>query len=182
LTWLVLCFGLASATSNPREVADPRWRGGWVTDDADVLSAAAEARIDAQGDAVQRTLGFELVLVTVVDVPGTADELVMDLFARWELGSIRGRGAVLGLWVADRAQWAWRIGPGVDGSALATPPLTAAELEPWYHRVSVSLFPAVEPPRNPAFEPAVPRSLHPWLPWAALGFCLLLIGVGSKYD
>lgn len=57
-----------------------------------MLSAAAEARIDAQGDAVQRALGFELVLVTVMDVPGTADELVMDLFARWKLGSIRARG------------------------------------------------------------------------------------------
>lgn len=74
------------------------------------------------------------------------------------------------------------IGPEVDGSALATPPFTPAELEPWYHRVSVSLIPVVETPHERANEPAVRRSLHPWYPWAALCFCLLLIGFGSESD
>ncbi len=178
--WLAIWLGLASAFPLPQEVPDPRWRGGWVTDDADILSPQAERRIDAQGDALARSADLELVLVTVLDVSGTPSALAADLFARWELGSHRGQGALLGLWVADRSEWVWRMGPHPLGEMGPPEAFDAAGLERWYttaaQRLRVRPLQAaqrVEPERRTAR-----KSVHPWAGVVGLGCLVLLVLVG----
>ena len=183
---LAIWMGVASAFPLPQEVPDPRWRGGWITDDADILSPEAERRIDGHGDALARSTGVELVLVTVLDVSDTPSSLLADLFARWELGRHRGQGAMLGLWVADRSEWVWRMRP--DSLPLIEPPVSfdAPGLEGWYTRASRRL--AVQPAPTGQPEgvggPPARKSLHPWSSIIGL-VCLVmlvLMGGGGRRD
>jgi hypothetical protein len=178
--WLALWLHVASAAVMPQEVPDPRWRGGWVSDEALVLSKEARARIDARGDGLARETRVELVLVSVLDVPGTPAAMLSDLFARWELGAHRSRGAVFGLWVADRSEWAWRVGAGIDRDLGSIRSPSESDLERWYHQVAQVLeAPRVDLAADGAPRALARRTLHPWWYAAALGLFAVLVLLGG---
>ncbi len=114
LAALLVIFQVASVT----EVASPR-PNGWVTDQANVIPADVEAKIDAQAEELNRLRGIELAVVTVDSVPGTAKEFATALFNHWKIGSAATNNGVLVLLVMSQRRLEIETGDGMEGALPA---------------------------------------------------------------
>jgi uncharacterized protein len=114
LAALLVIFQVASVT----EVASPR-PNGWVTDQASVISADAEARLDAMAGELHTLRGIELAIVTVDSVPGTPKQFATDLFNHWKLGSAATNNGVLVLLVMSQRRLEIETGDGMEGALPA---------------------------------------------------------------
>ncbi len=111
LAALLVIFQVASVT----EVASPR-PNGWVTDQANVISAADEAKLDAIVGELNRLRGIELAVVTVDKVPGTPKQFATDLFNHWKLGQAATNNGVLVLLVMSQRRLEVETGDGMEGA------------------------------------------------------------------
>ncbi len=100
------------------DVASPR-PAGWVTDQAGVVSADDEARLDAIADELHRTKGVELAVVTVDSVPGTPKQFATELFNHWKIGSAATNNGVLVLLVMSQRRLEVETGDGIEGALPA---------------------------------------------------------------
>lgn len=114
LAALLVIFQVASVT----EVATPR-PIGWVTDQANVISADAEAKLDAIAGELNQLRGIELAVVTVDSVPGTPKQFATDLFNHWKLGSSATNNGVLVLLVMSQRRLEVETGDGMEGALPA---------------------------------------------------------------
>ncbi|MFK7927684.1 MAG: YgcG family protein [Myxococcota bacterium] len=113
---------LSATTASARrfslaEVSNPQAdHSGWVTDHADILSPAAEARLEAQFQALKDDLGAEVVVVTVPDVDAsTPREFITNLFNRWRIGDKTANNGFLVLMVVDQRRIEMETGYGLEG-------------------------------------------------------------------
>src|SRR5688572_10896252 len=90
------------------ELADPR--PAHVVDQAEVLDAAAEQRLEQTAAGIARA---QLVVVTVDSVPGTAKQFATDLFNHWRLGSADKNEGVLVLLVMGQRRLEIETGTGI---------------------------------------------------------------------
>lgn len=111
LAALLVIFQVASVTA----VANPR-PNGWVTDQANVISADAEAKLDAIAGELHRLRGIELAVVTVDSVPGTPKQFATDLFNHWKIGSAATNNGVLVLLVMSKRRLEIETGDGMEGA------------------------------------------------------------------
>jgi len=114
LAALLLIFHVASVT----EVASPR-PNGWVTDQANVVNAEDEAKLDALAGELNRLRGIELAIVTVDKVPGTPKQFATDLFNHWKLGQAATNNGVLVLLVMSQRRLEVETGDGMEGALPA---------------------------------------------------------------
>ncbi len=114
LAALLVIIQVASVT----EVASPR-PAGWVTDQANVISADAEAKLDAIAGELHRLRGIELAVVTVDSVPGTPKQFATDLFNHWKIGSAATNNGVLVLLVMSKRRLEIETGDGMEGALPA---------------------------------------------------------------
>jgi uncharacterized protein len=84
------------------DVPSPRDHGGWVSDQANLIDAATEARLEETIGAFQGTRGVEIAVVTVGDVVGDPHAWGTDLFNRWGIGRAASDNGVLLLLVMDQ--------------------------------------------------------------------------------
>ncbi|MDB4963057.1 MAG: hypothetical protein JWP01_3056 [Myxococcales bacterium] len=109
---LLVALQVASVT----DVANPRAAGGWVTDQASVVSADSEARIDAIANELYQLRGIELAVVTVDSVPGTPKQFATELFNHWKIGSAATNNGVLVLLVMSQRRLEIETGDGMDAA------------------------------------------------------------------
>jgi len=111
LAALLVIIQVASVT----EVASPR-PTGWVTDQANVISADAEAKLDAIAEQLYQLRGIELAVVAVDSVPGTPKQFATDLFNHWKIGSAATHNGVLVLLVMSQRRLEIETGDGMEGA------------------------------------------------------------------
>ncbi|MEQ1565905.1 MAG: TPM domain-containing protein [Myxococcota bacterium] len=106
-------FGLAQAMT-VTEVPDPRRRGRWVADAAEVIGERDEAALNEQLVALHRDLRVDVAIVTVPTVDGTPVAFANDLFDHWGLGDARADNGLLVLLVIDQRRTEMVTGAGLD--------------------------------------------------------------------
>lgn len=111
LAALLIIFQVASVA----EVASPR-PAGWVTDQANVISAEAEATLETIAGELNALRGIELAIVTVDSVPGTPKQFATDLFNHWKIGSAATHNGVLVLLVMNKRRLEIETGDGMEGA------------------------------------------------------------------
>lgn len=131
----LLLVGAALAVS-VGDVSDPRPSGSSVMDEAGVLPAASEGRINDAIRTIRADSGVEVVVVTVDSVSGSPKGFSTALFNRWELGDARDNDGLLLLLVMDERRLELETGIGLEGR------LPAAWLEAMQHREMVPSFKA----------------------------------------
>jgi uncharacterized protein len=111
-TALLVALQVASVT----DVANPRTADRWVTDQANVVSAESEARLDAISNELYQLRGIELAVVTVDSVPGTPKQFATELFNHWKIGSAATNNGVLVLLVMSKRRLEIETGDGMDAA------------------------------------------------------------------
>jgi uncharacterized protein len=117
------------------EVPSPR-PAGWVTDQANVLDADAEAKLNAIGNELNARRGIEIAVVTVDDVAGTPKQFATELFNTWKIGNAQTNNGVLVLLVMGKRRLEVETGTGIEAA------LTAAWLSDMQGREMVPKFKA----------------------------------------
>lgn len=89
---------------------------GWVTDLADLISAADEAAIENELEAWKRGSGHEIAVLTVPSLDGqTIERFALEVGRTWKLGSVeRNDGALLVVSKGDR-KMRIEVGRGLEG-------------------------------------------------------------------
>lgn len=119
--WLLLaalCLGRASpgGAIDVEDVPNPRARGAWVSDLADVISGAEETLINGVVDALERDNGAEIAVVTLAQLRGrTPKDFAHELFNRWGVGKEGADNGVLVLLVLDPRRVEVETGYGAEG-------------------------------------------------------------------
>jgi uncharacterized protein len=109
-----LCsYTFVLAVQSVSEVPDPR-PASLVVDQAGVLDAAAEARLNGVLLGARDRLGPTLAVVTVDDVAGTPKEFATALFNHWQLGSAAKHDGVLVLLVMGKRRLEVETGTGIE--------------------------------------------------------------------
>lgn len=109
----LLLIAAATAVTIP-EVPNPRARGAWVSDLAEVIDAPAEARIEARVQALHDDLGVEIAVVTAPTVQGTPKDFATGLFEHWGVGSAGANDGLLVLLVVDARRLEMETGYGLE--------------------------------------------------------------------
>lgn len=122
---LPLACVLVMAVQSVAEVPNPR-PGGWVTDQAGVLSDGDEAALNQLAEKLRAGRGAELAIVTVDDVPGTPKQFATALFNAWGVGRAGHDDGVLLLLVVGQHRLEIETGIGLE-TALA--PAWLADLQ-----------------------------------------------------
>lgn len=99
---------------DPRGIASPR-PAGWIVDSADLISPAGEAEINARIDAVKRTTGGEIAVVTLPTIGGGDHrQWATTLFNHWGIGDADADNGVLLLVAIDDRAAELILGDGID--------------------------------------------------------------------
>jgi uncharacterized protein len=117
---------LAILVQSVSSVPDPR--PAHVVDQAGVIDATSEARLEAVAAALERDRGAQLVVVTVDAVDGTPKAFATALFARWQLGRAGHDDGVLVLMVTGQRRLEIETGVGVE-TALPAPWLATLQAD-----------------------------------------------------
>lgn len=109
--WLALAHAASVG-----DVANPRARGGWVTDEAGLLTPPAAARLEARLERLHADLDVEIAVVTVetVDAP-TPKEFATALFDHWGVGDRDANNGLLVLVVTRERRMEMETGYGLEG-------------------------------------------------------------------
>jgi uncharacterized protein len=111
--WVWLSAGALATTVD--EVPNPRPRGSWVADVADVLPPEVESRIDARVDALHRDLDAEIAVVTIPSAGATSEkEFATSLFNTWGIGDAQADNGLLVLLVLDTRRIEMETGYGLE--------------------------------------------------------------------
>ena len=123
---LLLASVIVSSVVSVADVPNPRTANRWVTDQANVLDARAEATLEAAAQALQDARGIELAVVTVDDVREPPKAFATALFNRWGIGSAQTNNGVLVLLVMGQRRLEIETGTGIEA---ALPPAWLADMQ-----------------------------------------------------
>ena len=120
------------------QVPSPR-PNGWVTDQADVLDAATEARLNELATALQRDRGAEVAVVTIDDSPGDPKAFATELFNTWHIGRAGVDDGVLVLMVMGKRRLEIETGVGLEIPLPAAwlADMQAAQMVPAFKRKDI---------------------------------------------
>jgi uncharacterized protein len=113
---LLLASIIVSSVVSVADVPNPRAANRWVTDQANVLDASAEAKIDATAEALNKARGIELAIVTVDDTAESPKAFATALFNRWGIGSAQTNNGVLVLLVMGKRRLEIETGTGIEAA------------------------------------------------------------------
>ena len=106
---------LSAHAVSVNEVPNPRHANSWVSDEADMLSAAAQERIDDRIDTLEQASGVEIAVVTVPSVAAaTPRDFGTQLFNHWGIGKAGEDNGLLVLMVADERRLEMETGYGLE--------------------------------------------------------------------
>jgi uncharacterized protein len=111
---VVIVVGVGSVADVPNPRPD-----GWVSDQANVLEAGDEKRLDELAAAINRERGIELAIVAIDDSPGSAKQFATDLFNHWKIGSAATDNGVLVLLVMGKRRIEVETGTGIEAALPA---------------------------------------------------------------
>jgi uncharacterized protein len=106
---------LAIVATTPESVPNPRSQGRWIADVANVIPDEAEVGLEAKLTSLERDLGVELAVVTVVDVDSTPKDFATRLFERWGIGKREANNGLLVLMVMGQRRLEMETGYGLEG-------------------------------------------------------------------
>jgi uncharacterized protein len=104
---LVLAIGV-------EDVPNPRARNKWISDEAQIIPAESEARLEAHLEHIHRQTRAEIAIVTVADVSGTPKQFATALFNHWGVGSKERDDGVLFVMVMDERRLEVEVGYGLE--------------------------------------------------------------------
>lgn len=112
--FLLAALAATALATTPEELGKPT---SWVTDAANALPAADEARIEAYAQAVETALHVQFAVVVVPTVaPMSIEEFTVKLFERWGVGGAKSdEGLMLCVAVQDRTV-RFETGYGLEGA------------------------------------------------------------------
>lgn len=131
----LLIVSVVAGVVSVGDLASPR-PTGWVVDQANIISPADEAKLNALAEELHRKRGMEVAVVTVDDVRGTPKAFATSLFNRWGIGSADTNNGVLVLLVMKQRRLEIDTG---KGAAAALPAAWLADMQT---RVMVPKFKA----------------------------------------
>ncbi len=114
----VFLFPVKIEALTPQEVPNPRQvNGGWVTDTADILTDASEAKLNQMIDQLEAKNGTEIAVVTVPETAPSASpkEFTTELFNYWGIGKKGQDNGVLFLISVGDRRVEIETGYGVEG-------------------------------------------------------------------
>ena len=100
------------------DVKNPR-PGGWVTDQANVLDADAEQKLETLAEVLHQKKQIELAVVTVDDVRETPKQFATKLVNHWGIGSAQTNTGVLVLLVMKKRRLEIETGTGIEAALPA---------------------------------------------------------------
>ena len=106
------------ATVTVTQLQNPR-PTGWVTDQANILDAQTEARLNALAEGLHQKKGIELAVVTVDDVRESPKQFATALFNHWGIGSAQTNTGVLVLLVMGKRRLEIETGTGIEAALPA---------------------------------------------------------------
>lgn len=112
---LALICAPAIAQSSVEELRNPRDRGQWVSDEADILGGAAITQLNSMIQNIYREQGVEIAVVTVnlVDT-ATPKEFATELFNHWQIGDASRDNGLLVLMVVGERRLEMETGYGTE--------------------------------------------------------------------
>lgn len=111
-----LALSTAALAETVEQVPNPRQRGSWVADLADVLSGSEVTLIDGAIDALEREKGAEIAVVTVRTTGNQSPKaFAHELFNRWGVGKAGADNGVLVLLAKDDRRIEVEVGYGAEG-------------------------------------------------------------------
>ncbi len=114
-TLIALLIPVSAFSLSVDEVPNPRHTNSWTSDQANMLSAAAEDRIDARIDELEDKTGVEIAVVTVGSVDAaTPRDFGTRLFNHWGIGKAGEDNGLLVLMVEDERRLEMETGYGLE--------------------------------------------------------------------
>ncbi len=112
---ILLCLGPSTAHAlDPLAIPSPRPES-WILDRAHLISAVGEAEINARIDAVKRTTGGEIAVVTLPTIGGGSHRrFATRLFNHWGIGDAAADNGVLLLVASEDRAAELILGDGID--------------------------------------------------------------------
>ncbi len=112
---LLACFCLSPFLSASTQVDVPK-NDGWVTDNAGILTASTERKLEALMESYRVGSGHEIAVLTVPELNGTSIErLALEVGRSWGLGEKgKNNGALLVVAYKDR-KLRIEVGRGLEG-------------------------------------------------------------------
>ncbi len=112
---LLACFCFAPFLSASTQVDVPK-NDGWVTDNAGILTASTERKLEALMESYRVGSGHEIAVLTVPELSGTSIErLALEVGRSWGLGEKgKNNGALLVVAYKDR-KLRIEVGRGLEG-------------------------------------------------------------------
>ncbi len=108
--------GPAQAAPGDTTAPDLGRARAYVTDDADLLAAGDEARIERYLERVDRELGVQFALVTIATAkPQRIEEYAVELFRDWGIGGAEDDEGLLLLVAVQERQIRFEVGYGLEG-------------------------------------------------------------------
>lgn len=111
-----LCVALPARAESPGDVPNPQQaRRSWVADNADVLDAQTERKLDDLINGVKRKTGAEIAVVTVRSLGGyKVEDFANLLFNRWGIGRKSDDDGVLILAAISDRKLRIEVGDGAE--------------------------------------------------------------------
>ncbi|MBX2801883.1 MAG: TPM domain-containing protein [Myxococcales bacterium] len=109
-----LLLAVATAGTRVADVPNPRPRGSWVADQADVLSGHQEAILDRRIDRLHADTDVEIAVVTLQDVDTTPKDFATELFRHWGIGDAQTNNGLLVLLVLGQRRLEMETGYGLE--------------------------------------------------------------------
>ena len=112
------CAARPARAESPGDIANPQAaRRSWVADNAGVLDASTERKLDDLINGVKSRTGAEIVVVTVKNLDGrSVEDFANDLFNRWKIGSKANDDGVLLLAAISDRKLRIEVGDGAEAT------------------------------------------------------------------
>jgi uncharacterized protein len=113
---LVIAASAPGLAVSIESVPNPRLAGGWISDEANILSPSTEATINAEIQALESATSAEVAVVTVTDTKGGAEtpkRFAHNLFNTWGIGKAGKNNGVLVLIAKDDRRVEIEVGRGL---------------------------------------------------------------------
>ena len=113
---IILCLSLLTITVAAAVIPKPK-DNFFVNDFADVISAADEQKMQAQGEALYKKCGAQVVVATVKTLDGSdIESYSLEMARSWKIGSDENDDGILLLLAVEERKVRIEVGYGLEGA------------------------------------------------------------------
>ena len=113
---IILCISLLTITVAAAVIPKPK-DNFFVNDFADVISAADEQKMQAQGEALYKKCGAQVVVATVKTLDGSdIESYSLEMARSWKIGSDENDDGILLLLAVEERKVRIEVGYGLEGA------------------------------------------------------------------